>query len=202
MPWTEEAMRGGRDEDEFESTIMTERLTLMVPDARHHQAITTLAANPRVAENLAALPAAQSGETGGSFVVIERASAAPIGHAAFGPMVDRRASVEIAVWIGEPFWGRGYATEATQAVIDRAFADERITVLWCSNRASNTRARRVIEKCGFQFRETGMVRSPARGGAMPVERFVLERRNWRSLKAWGAFGEKRESGDAPRHNAA
>jgi len=43
----------------------------------------------------------------------------------------------------------------------------------------------VIEKCGFQFRGTGMVRSPTLFGAFPVERFVLDRRNWASLKAWG-----------------
>ena len=99
-------------------------------------------------------------------------------------------------------WGRGYATEATQAVIDRAFADDRHRrSLWCSNRASNGRARRVIEKCGFQFRETGMVRSPTRG-AVPVERFVLERRNWASLKSWGARRGAQEERDAPRNNAA
>ena len=44
--------------------------------------------------------------------------------------------------------GRGYATEATQAVVDLAFADTGATAVWCSNRVSNSRARRVIEKCG------------------------------------------------------
>jgi RimJ/RimL family protein N-acetyltransferase len=65
---------------------------------------------------------------------------------------------------------------------------------------SNGRARRVIEKCGFQFRETGMVRSPVSFGAVPVERFVLERRNWASLKSWGAGA--REEADVARDNAA
>ena len=72
--------------------------------------------------------------------------------------------------------------------------------LWCSNRASNARARRVIEKCGFQFRGTGMVRSPTLFGAFPVERFVLERRNWASLKAWGAPAARHD--EAARDNAA
>ena len=100
--------------------------------------------------------------------------------------------IEVATWIGEAFWGRGYATEATQAVVDLAFADTGATAVWCSNRVSNSRARRVIEKCGFQFRETGMVRSPVSLGAIPVERYVLERRNWASLKSW-ASGTGEES---------
>ena len=57
-------------------------------------------------------------------------------------------------------------------------------------------ARRVVEKCGFQFRDTGMVRSIAARGAVPVERFVLERRVWASLKSWGA--ERSVRGDAER----
>ena len=94
----------------------------------------------------------------------------------------------------------GYGTEAAQALIDHAFADEAVGALWCSNRVTNARARRVIEKCGFQFRGTGMVRSPTRFGAFPVERFVLDRRNWASLKAWGA--PQSEHGRAERETAA
>ncbi len=193
------------EEDEegfaFESVILTPRLVLRAPGAADRDAMTALAANPDVADNIAAEASAGPGEAGEVFAVVERRSPTVIGRAAYGPMAERRAAVEVAVWIGQPWWGRGLATEATQAVIDRAFADERLSALWCCNRVSNQRARRVIEKCGFQFRETGMVRSSMRG-AMPVERFVLERRNWRSLKSWGADRVAREGRHAPRDNAA
>jgi len=186
----------------FGTAITTPRLILRPATEEDRALMAALAANPHVAENLSADPSAMPGESGETFAVIEKRSGTVVGCASYGPMVERRASVEVAAWIGQPFWGRGYATEATHAVIDRAFADERINVLWCSNRASNFRARRVIEKCGFQFRETGMVRSPSLRGAMPVERFVLERRNWQSLKSWGAGRGKREQRDAPHDNAA
>jgi hypothetical protein len=81
-----------------------------------------------------------------------------------------------------------------------ALADTGILAVWCSNRVGNNRARRVIETCGFQFRETGMVRSPVTNCAVPVERFVLERRNRTSLKSWGAG--RQEASDVPRDNAA
>jgi RimJ/RimL family protein N-acetyltransferase len=186
----------------FGSPITTPRLILRPATPEDRAAMAALAANPQVAENLSADPCALPGESGETFAVVEKRSGTVVGAASYGPMVDRRASLEVAAWIGQPWWGRGYATEATHAVIDRAFADERINVLWCSNRASNFRARRVIEKCGFQFRETGMVRSPSLRGAMPVERFVLERRNWHSLKSWGSGPGSKGPRNAPRDNAA
>jgi len=196
-------MAKGEDAELTGSPILTARLILKRPDAGERAAIAALAANPRVAENLAAAPEGFSGQPRGAYVVVERGSAAVVGAAAFGPVGDRQAVAEIASFVGEPFWGRGYATEATQALIDSLFVDDDFLVLWCANRATNTRARRVIEKCGFQFRGSGMMRSPALRVAVPVERFVLDRRNWESLKAWGANGSsKRRQTDEPRHDAA
>jgi RimJ/RimL family protein N-acetyltransferase len=180
------------EEPQFSSSIETRRLYLRPPQPHDEAEIASLSAGRAIAENLAALPCPVHGEHGETFVVLERKSAHLIGSAIYGPMADRRRATELVCWIGERHWGHGYATEATQALIDRAFADETIDILWCSNRVMNHRARRVIEKCGFQFRETGMVRSPILKGAVPVERFVLERRNWAALRAWGAPMAKRE----------
>ena len=195
------------DEEEGEepgsrSSIETRRLFLRPPRPHDDAEIAGLSASPRIAENLAALPCPVHGENGETFVVVERKSTRSIGAAMYGPMADRRSATEIACWIGEAHWGSGYATEATQAIIDRAFADERIVILWCSNRVMNHRARRVIEKCGFQFRQTGMVRSPVLRGAMPVERFVLERRNWMALRAWGLPRTTRERNGESHGTAA
>ncbi len=173
--------------------IITTRLILKSPEEEERNLAVTLAADPVVSRNLAAAPGDYWRCGGRTLVVISRSIRATIGVTGFGPMTDRPETTEVATWIGEPYWGRGYATEATQAVVDLAFADTGVLALWCSNRVSNSRARRVIEKCGFQFRETGMSRSPVSLGAIPVERFVLERRNWTSLKSWGA--DKKEEGD-------
>jgi RimJ/RimL family protein N-acetyltransferase len=186
----------------YASLIVTRRLLLRPPDSRDQAAIAALAANRRIAENLAAAPGEGAGAHCATFAIVERATNAVIGATARGPGAGSPGSVEIASWVGEPYWGRGCATEASQALIDSIFADPRVTSVGCSNRASNHRARRVIEKCGFQFTGTGMVRSPALRGAVPIERFILERRNWKSLKDWGADGRTMEAGDAPRDNAA
>ena len=190
-------MRDGEEEEFSGTRLATSRLVLRRCTAADAAAITGLAANKAVAENLCA---SMSSAGGGSFVITDRADGTVIGCAGFGSSTDLPTAVEVAVWIGFPYWGRGFGTEASQALIDHAFADGHVSVLWCSNRVTNTRARRVIEKCGFQFRETGMVRSPAAFGAVPVERFVLERRNWASLKSWGAGAM--DEVDVPRDHAA
>lgn len=198
-------MRDRRDGDfdgDFDraAPIRTPRLLMRRPSESDRALIVKLAASPGIARNLAAAPGRHNDGEGETFAVAERRSGIVVGLSGYGQMPDRPGAIEIATWIGEAHWGRGYATEATHAVIDRAFCETGITILWCSNRVSNGRARRVIEKCGFQFRETGMVRSPVSFGAVPVERFVLERRNWASLKSWGAGSV--EEVDVPRDNAA
>jgi GNAT superfamily N-acetyltransferase len=174
------------EESKLRSRIETARLNLRRPRTGDEADIAVMSAGRRIAENLAALPCPASGEIGETFVLVERGGDRLLGAAMYGPRADRPAAIEIACWIGEPHWGQGYGTEATQAIVDRAFADGRIGILWGANRVMNDRARRVIEKCGFQFRETGMVRFPILNGAVPVERFALERRTWTALRAWGA----------------
>src|SRR3954463_16076716 len=44
---------------------------------------------------------------------------------------------EIGYWLGLPFWGNGYATEATRAVIDHAFGDLGYEALVSGARVSN-----------------------------------------------------------------
>jgi RimJ/RimL family protein N-acetyltransferase len=66
--------------------------------------------------------------------------------------VDRREDgPEVGYWLGVPYWGRGFATEAVRAVIDHAFGDLEHETLQSGARVSNPAARRVLEKCGFQW---------------------------------------------------
>jgi len=189
-------MRDGDYEEEF-GLIETPRLVMRVKTAADDIVIDALAANPAIAPNLSAtIPA----DAGGTLVIAERRTGRLIGAAAHG-VTGLGSGIEVSLWIGEPAWGRGFGTEAAQALIDHAFADATVHVLWCANRVTNTRARRVIEKCGFQFRGNGMVRLAGRG-AFPIERFALDRRNWESLKAWGARRRTGGSDDAPRETAA
>ncbi len=67
---------------------------------------------------------------------------------------------EIGYWIGVPFWGQGYIPEAVRLLISRCFEDGAEHV-WCSHYEGNDKSRRVIEKCGFQYRCTADCNVPA-----------------------------------------
>ncbi len=57
---------------------------------------------------------------------------------------------ELGYWYGEPFWGRGYATEAANALIAHAFARyPDATEMRSDCHVENSASRGVLEKCGF-----------------------------------------------------
>ncbi|MBF7687022.1 GNAT family N-acetyltransferase [Acinetobacter sp. EC24] len=51
--------------------------------------------------------------------------------------------------MGEKFWGKGIATEATKMVIDIAFHKLKFERLETSALPWNTQSIRVLQKCGF-----------------------------------------------------
>jgi len=59
-------------------------------------------------------------------------------------------SAELGYWIGKPWWGRGFVTEAAEAVIRHAFRTARVPRLTCCHFIDNPASARVIEKLGFR----------------------------------------------------
>ena len=47
------------------------------------------------------------------------------------------------------YWGRGYATESTQATVNYAFQHLKLTVLYAFADTGNSASLHVLEKCGF-----------------------------------------------------
>jgi RimJ/RimL family protein N-acetyltransferase len=100
------------------------------------------------------------------------------------PGHDGRA--EIGYWLGMPYWGKGYATEAAQAIIDAAFTWTQLQSISAGVFLANNASRRVLEKCGFQSDGLMLCKAPARGGSVHADRMALSRRNWAGLKGWRA----------------
>ncbi|WP_096187381.1 GNAT family N-acetyltransferase [Evansella halocellulosilytica] len=57
---------------------------------------------------------------------------------------------EIAYWIGEQFWGNGYATEAAQAIIQFAFDEKNYHKVFARYFHSNPASGRVLQKLGMK----------------------------------------------------
>ena len=84
-----------------------------------------------------------------SLLLFERTDAEPrlVGSCGLG----RRPSgaIELGYWIGRPFWGRGFATEAGAALIDVA-RTLGFRQLEGSHFVDNPASARVLEKLGFE----------------------------------------------------
>lgn len=57
---------------------------------------------------------------------------------------------EIAYWIGEEYWGKGYATEAAQAILQFAFEEKQYHKVFARYFKSNPASGRVVEKLGMK----------------------------------------------------
>lgn len=72
--------------------------------------------------------AAQRTASRAKFAIRMKSTGRFIGAAGYSALEDGGA-VHLGYWIGEPFWGHGYATEAAHAMIDFVFSATPITQL-------------------------------------------------------------------------
>jgi RimJ/RimL family protein N-acetyltransferase len=192
-------MIADKDDSEDESlfierpVLVTERLVMRAPRESDIPALVQLADNLHVAQMLARMPhpygeaearafIAMAGQKqpGASYALTLAGTGTFIGCAGLN-VKDR--GLELGYWIGEPYWKRGYATEAAHALVDLAFRSTGIQVLHVSVRVINPASRRVIHKCGFQYAGQGMMNSLV-AGQVPIERYRLDRKTWESLRSW------------------
>jgi RimJ/RimL family protein N-acetyltransferase len=76
-----------------------------------------------------------------------------------------RISAEMGYWVGEEFWGRGFATRAVTAISDWAFDNYSLTRIFAMAFAHNLGSLRVLEKAGFE-REGLLRRSAIKNGVV------------------------------------
>jgi len=173
------------------TVLKTARLTLRAPRPDDAKAIKALINDRRVAENMASIPHPYTLKDARSFIanaagkplfVIARDDGRLVGGGGIGL---RPRGHELGYWIGVPYWGNGYATEAARAFVDYAFRELDHTELLAGARVTNPASRRVLEKCGFQWTGVKLQRVVALNSSAPSDRFRLDRGLWASLRNWG-----------------
>jgi len=60
-------------------------------------------------------------------------------------------SAEVGYWIGEPFWGKGIATQVLQSITQLGFSRLHLNRLFAGVFEWNKAGMRVLEKCGYQL---------------------------------------------------
>jgi RimJ/RimL family protein N-acetyltransferase len=88
---------------------------------------------------------------------------------------------EIGYWIGKPWWGKGFATEAATALVDHCFDDGGFKTLTCGHFIDNPASARVIAKLGFRRVGNGAQWCEARQTEVPTVRY---NRNRPLLSRW------------------
>jgi len=166
--------------------IGTERLILRPPVAADVSAITEFANDQGVAGMLSSWPYPYAQADAEAWVgkvaradprtrvdfVIEHRQFGFMGVIGVGEAEPRRPVM--GYWLGRPFWGRGYATEAVTAVLGWVKSDWRRNVVWAGHFADNAASGQVLCKAGFLY--TGDVEhkpSLGRGGAPAASRMMV-----------------------------
>lgn len=68
-------------------------------------------------------------------------------------------TAELGYYLGESYWGKGFATEAVRQICDYIYRNTDIIRIFAEPFAYNTASCRVLEKAGFQLE--GLLRSNA-----------------------------------------
>ena len=70
--------------------------------------------------------------------------------------IQREAGYNLGYWIGEPFWGRGYMSEAARGFLKQVFATIPDDVIYSGAFKDNAASLRIQQKLGFERWGEGM----------------------------------------------
>lgn len=96
-----------------------------------------------------------------------------IGAVGYNPVAD--GSIEFGYWIGRPWWGRGYASEAAEALVRHCFDHVGIARLSCCHFVDNPASQRIITKLGFKMVGPCEAWCEARGRSVATLRYIKKR---------------------------
>jgi [ribosomal protein S5]-alanine N-acetyltransferase len=85
------------------------------------------------------------------FALVQRIDNAVVGSCGFKGSPTPDGVVEIAYGVAPEHQGKGYATEAAQALVSYAFSHSRVRVVRAHTLPQTNASTRVLAKCGFQF---------------------------------------------------
>ena len=182
--------------------IRTPRLRLELPRRGHLAEAISLLGDPRVSRWLLHVPYPYGPADGRRFLaraaahrragsdlalwVIEERSNRLVGGVGLHHFEPRHRRAELGYWIGRPFWGQGFATEAVGRLVDAAFETLRLERLDASTFNGNRRSGHVLTKLRFH-----------REGSRPHS--FLVQGQWRADVMYGRLRTGRDAtGKRPR----
>jgi len=166
-------------------TLSTPRLTLRAPALDDAPALGRLVDDPGVAAMTTSIPHPFPEGAAEAFIVrmeeadpgregvfaLDATGEGLIGLLGFHP--NDAGTLEIGYWLGRPFWGRGYMTEAVNAALAWAGGGWGRRYLLAGHFADNPASGQVLVKAGFLYTGDVVPRfSLARGEEAPTRMMV------------------------------
>jgi ribosomal-protein-alanine N-acetyltransferase len=116
-------------------------------------------------------------DQGVPFAITRREDGALMGD--IGLVVDfTNERAEIGYWIGVPFWGHGYGTEAARAVIAYGFGTLGLNRIFGIIFTRNAASGRVLEKAGMKFEGVHRKHDKKWGELLDVAVYAILREEW------------------------
>jgi RimJ/RimL family protein N-acetyltransferase len=172
------------------------RLRLRPPTAADAFEIARLVGNVRVAHWLVRVPVPyrlehakswidrsldeRAAGIGWPFLIERRQDRGLVGSIDLSIEEGRSSSGALGYWIGEEFWGQGYAPEAGHAMLEFAFDILGLEEVTANVLPENSRSVRVLEKIGL-WHIGPRAEETAERGKVDTEFFVLRRAGWRGV---------------------
>ena len=85
---------------------------------------------------------------------------------------------EIGYVLSRDYWGQGLMPEAVKALIQYAFEELEVDILWCGHFISNSQSHRVIEKCGFEFHSNEIYKAELLNKTFDEKVYVLTKEKY------------------------
>ena len=92
---------------------------------------------------------------------------------------------EIGYWLGRPYWGRGYMTEAAAAVFAYGFGVRRLEKIQARHFSGNPASGRVMQKCGMKHEGLSRCGVVSRGRVIDMAYYGILRGEWRKNQPEG-----------------
>lgn len=150
----------------MQPTFVTEKLTLRPLQLADAPSIQQLAGDKDVASTTLSIPypypdgAAESfimanherynRGFGSTFALISNETNELVGCIGMHIVSDYHRA-ELAYWIGKPYWGQGYATEAARQMLEYGFNELKLNRIWAAAMARNPASSMVMQKIGMKY---------------------------------------------------
>jgi ribosomal-protein-alanine N-acetyltransferase len=112
-----------------------------------------------------------------AWAIVRREDGRLIGSCGFVSQAVELKSAEIGYWLGKPYWGKGYAVEAAQALVRFGFKQMALERVEAKCFLENCAGQRVIEKLGMKFEGTDCSEM-IKGGYPELKLYGITRQEW------------------------